>query len=101
MSAMNTTPQTTEQPTPVAPPSLARRLVILPIRLYQLSLGLLLGGQCRFYPTCSKYTRLAVLQHGAGVGLWLGLRRILRCHPWHGGGHDPVPAPATAPKESC
>ena len=81
---------------------LARGAVVLLIRGYQLSLGLLLGHQCRFYPSCSEYTRLAVLQHGAGVGIWLGLRRILRCHPWHAGGYDPLPLPKTpSHKESC
>ena len=61
------------------------------IRLYQLTLGGVLGGQCRFYPTCSEYARQAVLRHGALKGGWLALRRVLRCHPLHPGGYDPVP----------
>ena len=61
------------------------------IRAYQCSLGLLLGGRCRFHPSCSEYARLAVQQHGTSPGLRLGLGRILRCHPWHAGGFDPVP----------
>lgn len=61
------------------------------IRLYQVCLSPLLGPSCRFTPSCSEYMREAVLRHGALKGLWLGLRRILRCHPWHPGGCDPVP----------
>ncbi|MGI9250014.1 MAG: membrane protein insertion efficiency factor YidD [Pseudohongiellaceae bacterium] len=67
------------------------------IKLYQVSLGLLLGHQCRFYPTCSEYTMQAITQHGPVRGLWLGLRRIGRCHPWCEGGVDIVPAPRSQP----
>lgn len=61
------------------------------IRLYQICVSPLLGPSCRFTPSCSEYAREAVLRHGALKGVWLGLRRILRCHPWHPGGCDPVP----------
>lgn len=61
------------------------------IRLYQLALSPWFGQQCRFTPTCSEYTRQAILKHGALKGAWLGLKRVGRCHPWHPGGHDPVP----------
>ncbi len=61
------------------------------IRLYQILLGPLLGGQCRFHPSCSEYARLAVLEHGVLKGGWLAVRRISRCHPFHPGGYDPVP----------
>lgn len=61
------------------------------IRLYQVCVSPLLGPSCRFTPSCSEYTREAVLRHGALKGLGLGLRRLLRCHPWHPGGCDPVP----------
>ncbi|MGQ9685389.1 MAG: membrane protein insertion efficiency factor YidD [Thiobacillaceae bacterium] len=69
----------------------AQRLLIGLIRAYQYLLSPWLGNQCRFTPTCSEYARQAVLTHGALRGTWLALRRVGRCHPWHPGGHDPVP----------
>ena len=53
------------------------------------------GGSCRFQPSCSNYFLQAVERHGSLKGSWLGIRRILRCHPWGGSGYDPVP-PAKA-----
>lgn len=67
------------------------RLAIRLITLYQLTLSLLIGNQCRFYPSCSQYTREAIETHGLAKGIWLGLRRISHCHPWHAGGVDLVP----------
>jgi uncharacterized protein len=73
------------------------------IRLYQVTLSPLLGPRCRFYPSCSQYALEAVRTHGALAGGWLALRRLLRCHPLHPGGYDPVPDRcATSPSNpSC
>lgn len=68
----------------------ARALIAL-VRLYQVTLGHLIGGQCRFAPTCSHYSIEALARHGAIKGGWLTLRRLVRCHPWGGSGDDPVP----------
>lgn len=67
------------------------RALILLIRVYQHTLSALIGGQCRFYPTCSAYCIEAIRVHGSWRGIGLGIRRILKCHPWHPGGVDPVP----------
>jgi len=61
------------------------------IRGYQVILSPFVGGQCRFYPTCSEYAREAIERHGSIRGSWLAVMRILRCGPWHPGGPDPVP----------
>ncbi|MEQ1601581.1 MAG: membrane protein insertion efficiency factor YidD [Methylophilaceae bacterium] len=67
------------------------RLFIGLIRLYQYILSPYLGQQCRFNPTCSQYAIDAIDKHGAINGVIYAVRRLLRCHPWHAGGHDPVP----------
>ncbi len=67
------------------------RLPYVLIRLYQRLLSPLLPSTCRFNPTCSHYSADALRTHGFGRGLWLSVRRIARCHPWHPGGYDPVP----------
>ena len=68
-----------------------KTLLIRLITFYQLTLSLLIGNDCRFYPTCSQYTKEAIEKHGSIKGAWLGVRRICSCHPWHEGGVDPVP----------
>jgi len=60
------------------------------LNVYKLAISPFLPSACRFYPTCSEYMREAVERHGAGKGLWMGLRRVARCHPFHSGGYDPV-----------
>jgi len=64
---------------------------ILLIRIYQYFLSPLLGAACRYTPSCSQYGVEAVKKHGAFKGGWLTLKRIARCNPWGGHGHDPVP----------
>ncbi|MDI1299849.1 membrane protein insertion efficiency factor YidD [Methylotenera sp.] len=67
------------------------RILIWLIKAYQVLLSPFFGQQCRFYPTCSHYSIEAINKHGAIVGSYYTLRRLLRCHPWHVGGHDPIP----------
>jgi uncharacterized protein len=71
--------------------SLVARVLIVPIRVYQLTLSRLLPPSCRFAPSCSAYAIAALRRHGALRGGWLALRRIGRCHPWGPSGYDPVP----------
>ncbi len=75
----------------VGRPSVAARLLMLPIRAWRV-VSALLPPRCRFYPSCSAYALEALETHGAARGSWLAVRRIGRCHPWHPGGLDPVPA---------
>lgn len=66
-------------------------LLIALVRFYQKFISPGLPPSCRFAPTCSQYTLEALQRHGAIKGAWLGARRLVRCHPWHPGGYDPVP----------
>lgn len=86
-------PQAPEQP-PLA--RLAVRILVALIHGYRLTLSPFIGNQCRFHPSCSRYAEQALVAHGPLHGAWLSLRRLLRCHPFHPGGPDPVP-PARRP----
>ncbi len=68
-----------------------RKIFTWPIKIYQWTLSPVLGANCRFTPSCSQYMVDAIMEWGPLKGYWLGLRRIGRCHPWGGHGHDPVP----------
>ena len=62
------------------------------VRAYQVLLSPLVGGGCRFTPSCSAYAVEAIERYGAWSGTWLAMKRVARCHPWGGAGFDPVPA---------
>lgn len=66
-------------------------LLLFPIRIYRRYISPLTPPSCRFTPTCSQYAMEAIQKHGPVKGLYLAIRRILRCHPWGGSGYDPVP----------
>ncbi|MCC2607212.1 membrane protein insertion efficiency factor YidD [Planctobacterium marinum] len=68
-----------------------RRALIMFIQLYQRLMSPILGQNCRFHPTCSQYSIMAIEEHGALKGSWLTIRRIIRCHPLNPGGFDPIP----------
>jgi len=74
-----------------APPNLLARALIGVLSMYKSYVSPWLPPACRFDPTCSVYMAEAVRVHGLGRGVWLGLRRLGRCHPWNPGGWDPVP----------
>jgi len=61
------------------------------LRVYRYAFAPMLGQNCRFAPSCSEYAHDAIDRHGAGRGGWLAFRRLMRCHPYHPGGYDPVP----------
>jgi uncharacterized protein len=61
------------------------------IKLYQAAISPFLGNNCRFYPSCSEYAICALKKYGIAKGMWLSIRRILKCHPFHPGGIDYVP----------
>ena len=73
-----------------------KRLAITLVQFYQYLISPLLGPRCRFHPSCSHYAIEALEKHGLLRGLWLSLRRLLRCQPWPPGGYDPVP-----PRHHC
>ena len=77
-----------------------KKLLILPIRFYQMVISPLFPGVCRYRPTCSEYMIEAIEVHGIIKGLYLGSKRILRCHPWGKSGYDPVPSKENTDKKA-
>lgn len=73
--------------------------LLLFVRIYQAALSPLLGGACRFHPSCSHYAIEALERHGAARGAWLAMKRLLRCRPFASGGYDPVPD--EIPQRAC
>ena len=67
-----------------------RKLIVAILRFYQWALSPLLPSACRYYPSCSEYMRQAVEKYGPVRGVWMGIKRVARCHPFHQGGLDPV-----------
>ena len=78
-----------------------KRALLVLIKTYQWMISPVLGAHCRFYPSCSSYMYEAIETHGVWSGLWLGLKRLLRCHPFHPGGIDPVPKNPQDPFMEC
>ncbi|MCB5161308.1 membrane protein insertion efficiency factor YidD [Marinomonas sp. E8] len=68
-----------------------KKFIILLVKGYQLFISPFLGNNCRFYPSCSRYMIESIERFGVFKGVYLGLRRLSKCHPWHEGGMDPVP----------
>ncbi|MBX2886129.1 MAG: membrane protein insertion efficiency factor YidD [Granulosicoccus sp.] len=69
-----------------------RWLIVKLIHGYKWLISPLIGQNCRFHPSCANYCAGAVESHGVIKGLFLGIKRVFKCQPWHGGGYDPVPA---------
>ncbi len=67
-----------------------KKICVLLIKLYQLCISPFIGTCCRFYPSCSEYSKEAIEKKGALKGCWLAFKRIVKCGPWHRGGYDPV-----------
>ena len=93
MSANNGQPHPTERKKGAkqAVRKVLTTLLLSPIYFYRACISPLTPPSCRFTPTCSAYAIEAIQKHGPVKGLWLAIRRILRCHPWGGSGYDPVP----------
>jgi uncharacterized protein len=83
--------ETASAASPPAARGVAARALLLLIEVYRVTLAPLIGGFCRYLPSCSVYAEEAIRRHGAAQGSWLAVRRVLRCHPFHRGGFDPVP----------
>jgi len=77
------------------------RVLLAIIRFYRTAISPALPPSCRYTPSCSAYAVEAIETYGAGRGSWLALRRLLRCHPFHAGGHDPVPPPVGSEEKAA
>ena len=71
--------------------SIMKKVFIGTIRFYRILISPFLGQNCRFFPSCSLYGQIAIERYGVIRGGWLIFKRLLKCHPWHVGGYDPVP----------
>jgi putative membrane protein insertion efficiency factor len=67
-----------------------KKILIAIVKLYKFLISPILPGSCRFVPSCSEYSLVALEKYGAVKGVWLSMRRVARCHPFHPGGYDPV-----------
>ena len=67
-----------------------KKILLFVIKIYQKGISPYLGRRCRFYPTCSEYSKQAIIKYGAVKGSYLAIKRILKCHPFHKGGYDPL-----------
>lgn len=76
---------------PVISDEMLKAVLVALLQAYRWTISPLLGANCRFHPSCSHYAEEAIRRHGVLHGMWLSARRLLRCHPWHPGGYDPVP----------
>ena len=70
--------------------NIGTKFIINLINIYKYLISPLLGNNCRFLPTCSEYTKESIMKFGLIHGVWLGLKRIAKCHPWGKGGYDPI-----------
>ncbi len=68
-----------------------KRALLFLVRFYKAAVSPLLGRHCRYHPSCSEYMAQAIEKYGPVRGVWIGLKRLARCHPFHAGGLDPVP----------
>ncbi|MCB1491590.1 MAG: membrane protein insertion efficiency factor YidD [Rhodobiaceae bacterium] len=91
MSTPSPSPAAPEEGGGTAAPPLHVRIALIVLRAYQLTFSAIMGRHCRYLPTCSEYTRDAILAYGLWAGSWIGLARILRCHPLGASGYDPIP----------
>jgi putative membrane protein insertion efficiency factor len=96
MTAASTVAASADVSEGAARPGPVARVLLAIVRFYRMAVSPVLAPACRYTPSCSAYAVEAIELHGAGRGSWLAVRRLLRCHPFHAGGHDPVPLPVAS-----